>query len=43
MKHIREQERMKLEAEELKRGHAHLDAILHQSGHILETQQGDLT
>ena len=33
---------MKLEAEELKRGHAHLDAILHQSGHILETQQGDL-
>lgn len=40
--HIREQERMKLEAEELKRGHAHLDAILHQSGHILETQQGDL-
>ncbi|KAJ7108432.1 hypothetical protein C8R43DRAFT_962858 [Mycena crocata] len=41
--HIREQERLKLEAEELKRGHEHLDAILDQSGHILETQQGDLT
>ncbi|KAJ6491636.1 SNF2 family N-terminal domain-containing protein [Mycena vitilis] len=41
--HIREQERLKLEAEELKRGHEHLDAILDQSGHILETQQGDLS
>ncbi|KAF7362425.1 Helicase SWR1 [Mycena venus] len=41
--HIREQERLKLEAEELKRGQTHLDAILDQSGHILETQQGDLS
>ncbi|KAJ7072871.1 SWR1 complex protein [Mycena amicta] len=41
--HIREQERLKVEAEELKRGHEHLDAILDQSGHILVTQQGDLT
>ncbi|KAJ6593261.1 SNF2 family N-terminal domain-containing protein [Mycena capillaripes] len=41
--HIREQERLKLEAEELKRGHEHLDAILDQSGQILETQQGDLS
>ncbi|KAJ6631434.1 SNF2 family N-terminal domain-containing protein [Mycena sp. CBHHK59/15] len=41
--HIREQERLKLEAEELKRGHEHLDAILDHSGQILETQQGDLT
>ncbi|TFK65613.1 hypothetical protein BDN72DRAFT_189548 [Pluteus cervinus] len=41
--HIREQERLKLEAEELKRGAEHLDAILNQSGQILETQQGDLT
>lgn len=41
--HIREQERLKLEAEELKRGQTHLDAILDQSGIILETQQGDLS
>ncbi|KAK7036501.1 swr1 complex component [Paramarasmius palmivorus] len=41
--HIREQERLKLEAEELRRGHEHLDAILNQSGQILETQQVDLT
>ncbi|KAJ7025859.1 SNF2 family N-terminal domain-containing protein [Mycena alexandri] len=41
--HIREQERLKHEAEELKRGHEHLDAILDQSGHILDVQQGDLT
>jgi helicase SWR1 len=34
---------LELEAEELKRGHAHLDAILDQSGQILETQQGDLS
>ncbi|KAL0570717.1 swr1 complex component, partial [Marasmius crinis-equi] len=40
--HIREQERLRAEAEELKRGHEHLDAILNQSGQILETQQGDL-
>ena len=42
-KHIREKHRLELEAEELKRGHAHLDAILDQSGQILETQQGDLS
>ncbi|KAJ7188931.1 SNF2 family N-terminal domain-containing protein [Mycena filopes] len=41
--HIREQERLRVEAEELKRGHEHLDAILDQSGHILDVQQGDLT
>nr|GAT49078.1 predicted protein [Mycena chlorophos] len=41
--HIRQVERRKLEAEEIKRGHEHLDAILDQSGHILEAQQGDLT
>ena len=34
---------MEHEAEELKRGHAHLDAILDQSGQILETQHGDLS
>jgi len=43
VKHIREKHRLELEAEELKRGHAHLDAILDQSGQILETQQGDLS
>ncbi|KAJ4493800.1 SNF2 family N-terminal domain-containing protein [Lentinula edodes] len=41
--HLREQERLKLLAEEVRRGRAHLDAILDQSGHILETQHGDLT
>ncbi|KAF8828735.1 hypothetical protein HHX47_DHR3000061 [Lentinula edodes] len=41
--HLREQERLKLVAEEVRRGRAHLDAILDQSGHILETQHGDLT
>ncbi|KAF8806665.1 hypothetical protein BYT27DRAFT_7233998 [Phlegmacium glaucopus] len=41
--HIREKHRLELEAEELKRGHAHLDAILDQSGQILETQHGDLS
>ncbi|KAF5375538.1 hypothetical protein D9615_009140 [Tricholomella constricta] len=41
--HIREQERLKLEAEEVRRGREHLDAILDQSGQLLETQQGDLT
>ncbi|KDQ28332.1 hypothetical protein PLEOSDRAFT_1112957 [Pleurotus ostreatus PC15] len=40
--HIREQERVKREAEEMKRGAEHLDAILDQSGHILTAQQGDL-
>lgn len=34
---------MKLEAEEVKRGHAHLDALLDQSGQLLETQHGDLS
>lgn len=34
---------MRIEAEETRRGHEHLDAILDQSGHILETQQVDLT
>ncbi|CAK5281904.1 unnamed protein product [Mycena citricolor] len=38
--HVREQERIELEAEELRRGQDHLDAILDQSGQILETQQG---
>ncbi|GAW08821.1 helicase swr1 [Lentinula edodes] len=41
--HLREQERLKLVAEEVRRGRAHLDAILDQSGHILETQHGDST
>ncbi|KAJ3521724.1 hypothetical protein NM688_g8978 [Phlebia brevispora] len=40
--HIREQERLKREAEERRRGHEHLDAILDQSGQILEAQQVDL-
>lgn len=34
---------MRFEAEERRRGQSHLDAILDQSGQILETQQGDLT
>lgn len=34
---------MKVEAEEVRRGHAHLDAILDQSGQLLETQHGDLS
>ncbi|KDR75528.1 hypothetical protein GALMADRAFT_247988 [Galerina marginata CBS 339.88] len=41
--HIREKERLEHEAEERRLGHAHLDAILDQSGQLLETQQGDLT
>ncbi|KAI0686705.1 SNF2 family N-terminal domain-containing protein [Cytidiella melzeri] len=41
--YIREQERKEREAEERRRGHEHLDAILDQSGHILEAQQVDLT
>ncbi|KAF9012672.1 SNF2 family N-terminal domain-containing protein [Cyathus striatus] len=40
--HIREKERLKVEEEERRRGHEHLDAILDQSGQILQTQQGDL-
>ncbi|KAF9448264.1 hypothetical protein P691DRAFT_781222 [Macrolepiota fuliginosa MF-IS2] len=39
---VKEQKRLKVEAEERKRGHEHLDAILDQSGQLLETQQGDL-
>lgn len=34
---------MKLEAEEVRRGHEHLDALLDQSGQLLETQQTDLS
>ncbi|OBZ69570.1 Helicase SWR1 [Grifola frondosa] len=41
--HIREQERREREAEERRRGHEHLDAILDQSGQILEAQQLDLS
>ncbi|KAG9312128.1 WR1 complex protein, SNF2 family DNA-dependent ATPase [Chiua virens] len=37
--YVREQERQRQEEEEMRRGHEHLDAILDQSGHILETQQ----
>ncbi|KAG2153253.1 SNF2 family N-terminal domain-containing protein [Suillus clintonianus] len=40
--HIREQHRLQAEAEERRRGHEHLDAILNRSGHILETQQAEL-
>ncbi|KIJ66025.1 hypothetical protein HYDPIDRAFT_27228 [Hydnomerulius pinastri MD-312] len=40
--YIREQERARLEAEEMRRGHEHLDAILDQSGQILETQHVEL-
>lgn len=40
---MREQERQRAEAEEMRRGHEHLDAILDQSGQILETQQVDLS
>ncbi|KII95554.1 hypothetical protein PLICRDRAFT_170194 [Plicaturopsis crispa FD-325 SS-3] len=40
--HLREEERKRAEEEEKKRGHEHLDAILNQSGQILETQQSDL-
>jgi len=41
--HIRERQRLEEEEEERRLGHAHLDAILNQSGQILETQQGDLS
>ena len=41
--HIREQERLRREEEERRRGHEHLDAILDQSGQLLEAQQVDLT
>ncbi|OCH93493.1 hypothetical protein OBBRIDRAFT_306276 [Obba rivulosa] len=41
--HIREQHRLKREEEERRRGHQHLDAILDQSGQILEAQQAELS
>lgn len=41
-KHIREKQRLKEEAEERRLGRVHLDAILDQSGQLLETQHGDL-
>ncbi|KAI0067575.1 hypothetical protein BV25DRAFT_1904841 [Artomyces pyxidatus] len=41
--HIREQERLRREEEESRRGREHLDAILDQSGQILETQHIDLS
>ncbi|PCH35712.1 hypothetical protein WOLCODRAFT_126206 [Wolfiporia cocos MD-104 SS10] len=41
--HVREEERLKREEEERRRGHEHLDAILDQSGQILEAQQLDLS
>jgi helicase SWR1 len=40
--HIREQQRLKREEEETRKGRAHLDALLDQSGQILETQHLDL-
>ena len=43
MQHIREQERLRQEAEERRRGHEHLDALLDKSGQLLEAQQVDLT
>ncbi|TFK45043.1 SNF2 family N-terminal domain-containing protein [Crucibulum laeve] len=41
--HIQKKEREKIEAEERRLGHAHLDAILDQSGQILEAQHGHLS
>ncbi|KAF4621127.1 hypothetical protein D9613_000994 [Agrocybe pediades] len=41
--HIRNKQREEQEAEERRLGHMHLDAILDQSGQLLETQQSDLT
>ena len=41
--HIREQERLKREEEETRKGREHLDALLDQSGYILETQHLDLS
>ncbi|KAI0667128.1 SNF2 family N-terminal domain-containing protein [Trametes maxima] len=40
--HLREQERLTREEEERRLGQEHLDAILNQSGHILEVQLNDL-
>lgn len=42
-KHIREQERLRREEEETRKGREHLDALLDQSGQILETQHLDLS
>ncbi|KAH9072771.1 hypothetical protein EDB83DRAFT_2358983 [Lactarius deliciosus] len=41
--HIREGERLKREEEETRKGREHLDALLDQSGFILETQHLDLS
>ncbi|KAI9465180.1 helicase SWR1 [Lactarius psammicola] len=41
--HIREQQRLKREEEETRKGREHLDALLDQSGYILETQHLDLS
>ncbi|KAH8996831.1 SNF2 family N-terminal domain-containing protein [Lactarius akahatsu] len=41
--HIREEERLKREEEETRKGREHLDALLDQSGFILETQHLDLS
>jgi len=41
--HIRDKQRLVEEEEERRLGRAHLDAILSQSGQILETQQEDLS
>ncbi|KAH9912764.1 SNF2 family N-terminal domain-containing protein [Epithele typhae] len=40
--HVREQERLEWEAEERRRGQEHLNAILDQSGQILQVQRLDL-
>ena len=40
--HVREQARLEWEEEERRRGQEHLNAILDQSGHILEVQLHDL-
>ncbi|KDQ56398.1 hypothetical protein JAAARDRAFT_311064 [Jaapia argillacea MUCL 33604] len=41
--HIREQQRLQQEAEDKRRGREHLDAILNQSGQILEAQHVELS
>ncbi|TRM68940.1 SNF2 family N-terminal domain-containing protein [Schizophyllum amplum] len=43
VKYVREQERQKREAEEIRVGRKHLDEILDKSGEILDIQQGLLT
>ena len=42
VRYVREEKRLELEAEEKRRGVLHLDAILDQSGQILEKQQMEL-